>query len=122
MRSAISPNLALINPKSQSRLPNAVRSFEYFDDASRIFFAPPTQYAPNVKRPAFNVLNATTWPRPGSCNKFSFRTGQFSKNIGVVELPLMPIFFSSAPEENPGVPRSTMKQENFSPSIFAHTT
>src|ERR1700741_548244 len=122
MRIAISPNLALINPKSQSLLPNAVRSFEYFDDASRIFFAPPTQYAPNVKRPAFNVLKATTCPRPASCRRFSLGTGEFSKNIGVVELPLMPIFFSSAPDENPGVPRSTMKQENFSPSIYANTT
>ena len=91
-------------------------------DASRIFFAPPTQYAPKVKRPAFSVLNATMCPRPASCSRFSLGTGEFSKIIGVVELPLMPIFFSSAPEENPGVPRSTMKQENFSPSIFANTT
>ena len=33
----------------------------------------------------------------------------------------MPIFFSSAPTVNPGVPRSTMKQENFSPSTLAKT-
>ncbi len=31
----------------------------------------------------------------------------------------MPIFFSSAPMEKPGVSRSTMKQENFSPSTLA---
>src|SRR5437879_9974515 len=33
----------------------------------------------------------------------------------------MPIFFSSAPTENPGWPRSTMKQENFSPFTLAKT-
>ena len=118
---AISPSLALIRPKSQSALPNAVRSFEYFDEASSTSFAPPRQYAPSEKRPTLSVLNATIWPRPISCSRFSFGTGEFSKKSGTVELPRMPIFFSSAPAENPGVPRSTMKQENFSPSTFANT-
>ena len=86
------------------------------------FFRAAQAIGAQVNRPAFSVLNATTWPRPGSCSRFSFGTGEFSKKIAVVELPLMPIFFSSAPAEKPGVPRSTMKQENFSPSILAKTT
>src|SRR5271169_445531 len=67
------------------------------------------------------MLNATMCPRPTSCNKFSLGTWQFSKKMAVVELPLRPIFFSSAPAENPGNPRSTIKQENFSPSTLAKT-
>ena len=61
------------------------------------------------------------WPRPISWSRFSFGTGAFSKNSGTVELPRMPILFSSAPTEKPGVPRSTMNAENFSPSTFANT-
>src|SRR5260370_9103458 len=41
--------------------------------------------------------------------------------MGTVELPRNPIFFSSAPTENPGKPRSTMKEENFSPSTLPKT-
>ena len=45
-------------------------------------------------------------------------TGTLSKKMGVVELPLMPIFFSSAPFETPGNARSTRKAVNCSPSDF----
>ena len=36
----------------------------------------------------------------------------------MVELPLMPIFFSSAPVVTPGKARSTRNAVNFSPPIF----
>ena len=102
-------------------LPKATRSLAYFDAVSSVPLAPPVQYAPRLNLPAFKMLNATMCPRPISCSRFSLGTTQFSKKIAVVELPFRPIFFSSAPAEKPGNPRSTMKQENFSPSTFAKT-
>src|SRR3982751_4338109 len=41
---------------------------------------------------------------------------------GQVDEPRMPSLCSSAPTENPGVLRSMMNAENFSPSILAKTT
>ena len=83
-------------------LPNALRSFAYFAAVVSTYFDPPTAEAPSVKRPAFRILNATMCPRPISCSKFSLGTLQFSRNIGVVELPWMPILCSSFPGLNPG--------------------
>ena len=111
----------MTSPNSQMDLPNAVRSFEYFDESASTCFAPPVQLAPSENRPAFSVLNATMCPRPISYSKFSLGTAAFSKNSGTVELPRIPILFSSAPMEKPGVPRSTRNAENFSPSTFANT-
>ena len=48
----------------------------------------PGNRRPSEKRPTLSVLNATMWPRPISCSRFSFGTGEFSKKIGIVELPL----------------------------------
>src|ERR1700738_344262 len=118
MRMAISANFARTSPKSPMGLPNAVRSLAYFDAVSSVRLAPPVQYAPRLNLPAFKMLNATMCPRPTSCSKFSLGTWQFSKNRAVVELPFRPIFFSSAPAEKPGNPRSTMKHENFFPVHF----
>ena len=39
----------------------------------------------------------------------------------MVELPLIPIFFSSAPFDKPGNPRSTRNAVNCSPLTFANT-
>ncbi len=50
-------------------------------------FEPPIADAPSVNRPAFKTLNATMCPRPISCSTFSLGTLQFSRKIGVVELP-----------------------------------
>ena len=61
------------------------------------------------------------WPRPASPSRFSTGTWTLSKKTGVVELPLIPIFFSSAPVDTPGKARSTRKAENCSPSILAKT-
>ena len=84
---AISASFSFIIPKSPICLPNAFRSFAYFDAVVSTFFAPPTHDAPSVNRPAFKMLNATMCPRPISCSTFSFGTLQFSRKIGVVELP-----------------------------------
>src|SRR5256885_11943653 len=99
----------------------ALPIFAYFEEVINTCFDPPTQEAPSVNRPAFRILKATMCPRPISCNKFSLGTMQFSRKIGVVELPWMPILCSSFPGLNPGKVRSTMKAVNFSPSIFANT-
>ena len=58
--------------------------------------------APSFRRPRFRILNAMMWPRPISPSRFSTGTGTLSKKTGVVELPLMPIFFSSAPLDDAG--------------------
>src|SRR2546429_3571460 len=118
---AIFASFSFIIPKSPICLPNALRSLVYFDAVASTCFAPPTHEAPSVKRPAFKMLNATMWPRPISCSTFSFGTLQFSRKIGVVELPWMPILCSSLPALNPGKVRSTMNAVNFSPLTFANT-
>ena len=101
--------------------PNAALSFVYLDEIPSTALHPPRHPAPNVKRPELSVLNATMWPRPISYSRFSLGIAAFSKKSGTVELPRMPILFSSAPTEKPGVPRSTMNAENSSPSTFANT-
>src|SRR3984957_12529392 len=117
----ISPSLAWIRPNWSIDFPKATRSREYFAACSSAFLEPPMQETPRVWRPALSGLNATMWPRPISCRRFSFGMRAFSKNRGTVELPRMPILFSSAPMVNPGVLRSTTKAENLSPSTFAKT-
>src|SRR6266700_2458210 len=109
----ISASFSFITPKSPICFPNALRSFAYFEEVISTCFEPPTQEAPSVKRPAFRMLNATICPRPISCSRFSFGTLQFSRKIGVVELPWMPILCSSLPGLNPGKVRSTMNAVNF---------
>ena len=63
---------------------------------------PPTANGPSFRRPIFRMLNAMMWPRPISPSTFSTGTLTLSKKTAVVELPLMPIFFSSAPGVTPG--------------------
>ena len=84
---AISASFSFIMPKSPICLLKAFRSFEYFDAVIRTCFEPPTHEAPSVNLPEFKMLKATMCPRPISCSRFSFGTLQFSKKIGVVELP-----------------------------------
>ena len=83
--------------------------------------APPRHKAPNLYRPIFSTLKAIKCPFPISPNKFSTGTATFSKNICLVEEPLIPIFSSSSPKVNPGVFLSTINPVNFSPPIFAKT-
>src|SRR5438876_377563 len=117
---AISASFSFIKPKSPIRFPNALRSFAYFEELTSTCFDPPTQEAPSVKRPAFKILNATMWPRPISWSRFSLGTLQFSRKIGVVELPWMPILCSSLPGLKPGKVRSTIKAEFFAVNFREH--
>ena len=67
------------------------------------------------------MLNAMMCPRPISPSTFSTGTFTLSRYTAVVELPLIPIFCSSAPGETPGHARSTRNAVNFSPPTFANT-
>ena len=103
MRMAISASLALDQAELADGLAEGRALLGVFRRRSAsTFFAPPMQDAPSLKRPMFRMLNAMMWPRPISRSRFSFGTWQFSKKIGAVELPLMPIFFSSAPDGEAG--------------------
>ena len=81
---------------------------------------PPIAEAPSLNRPIFNPQNAGPAPSPTLPSKFSTGTLQSVKYNGTVEDPSIPIFFSSFPISNPGVPFSTTIEENF-PSIFNAT-
>ncbi len=60
-------------------------------------------------RPPSRVFIATLKPLPSSPSRFSFGTRQFSNTSSMVGDERIPIFFSFLPNENPGVPFSTMK-------------
>ncbi len=76
--------------------------------------------APSLKRPMLRMLKAILCPLPISPRRFSRGTLASDRISGRVELPLMPVFFSSAPRETPGVSLSMMKAVNCSPSTFAN--
>ena len=75
--------------------------------------------APSLKRPMFRMLKAILWPLPISPSRFSFGITASARMSGRVLLPLMPVFFSSAPRLTPGIPFSTMKAVKCSPSTLA---
>ena len=83
---------------------------------------PPTANAASLSRPTLRMLKAILWPLPISPSTFSDGILASSKISGVVELPRSPSLCSSRPAVNPGVPRSTMKAVNLSPSTLRNTT
>ncbi len=64
------------------------------------------------------MLNAMMWPRPISPRTFSTGTLTLSKYTAVVELPLSPIFFSSAPGGNAGPRPLHQKRREFLAAHF----
>jgi hypothetical protein len=117
---AISPIFSLTSPKSVIDLPNAVRPFPYCTAAPRASFDPPVVPAPSLKRPMLRMLKAILCPFPISPSRFSFGITASCRIRGRVELPLMPVFFSSAPRLTPGEPLSMMKAVKCSPSTLAN--
>ena len=69
----------------------------------------------------FRMLKAILCPLPISPSRFSTGMRASSRYSGQVDEPRMPILCSSGPTVNPGVPRSTMKPVNCSPSTLANT-
>ncbi len=99
--------------------PKAIRDLPYATALRIASLAPPVTPAPSLKRPMFRMLKAILWPLPISPRRFSLGICASLKISGQVELPLMPVFFSSAPRETPGVPFSMMKAVKCSPSTLA---
>ena len=81
--------------------------------------APPVTPAPSLKRPMLRMLKAILWPLPISPRRFSLGILASWRIRGRVELPLMPVFFSSAPSDTPGEPLSMMKAVKCWPSTLA---
>jgi len=100
--------------------PKAVRELPYSAAVPTASFAPPTVIAPSLKRPMLRMLKAILWPFPISPSWFSFGITASVRMSGVVLLPLMPAFFSSAPTLTPGIPFSTTKAVKCSPSTLAN--
>ena len=99
--------------------PKAVRELAYSVAAPTASLAPALVMAPSLKRPTLRMLKAILWPFPISPRRFSFGITASARMRGLVLLPLMPVFFSSAPRLTPGIPFSTMKAVKCSPSTLA---
>ena len=99
--------------------PNAVRELPYAAATPTVSFAPPVTMAPSLKRPTLRMLKAILWPLPMSPSRFSFGITASVRMSGRVLLPLIPVFFSSAPRLTPGIPFSTMNAVKCSPSTLA---
>ena len=100
--------------------PKAVRPRAYSTAVRSAPLAPPVHPAPSLKRPMFRMLNAILCPLPISPSRFSRGITASARINGRVELPLMPVFFSSAPRLTPGEPLSMMKAVKCSPSTLAN--
>src|SRR4030081_880114 len=70
---AISASFSRIIPKWPICFPNALRSFAYFDEVVRTFFAPPTHDAPSVNRPGVQNIERHNVPSPDFIKHVFFR-------------------------------------------------
>ena len=118
---AMLASFSRINPKSAITFPNALRCLAYAIAPSMQLRAEPTHAAPSLNRPTLRTLKAMWCPLPISPRTFSAGTSQSFRIRGQVEEPRIPILCSSAPTENPGNFRSTIKAVNRSPSALANT-
>ena len=100
--------------------PKAFLSLAYLTACCIPKIIPPIAEAPSLNLPIFKPQNAGPAPSPTLPSKFSTGTLQSVKYKGTVDEPSIPIFFSSFPISNPGVPFSTTMDENF-PSILSAT-
>ncbi len=81
-----------------SSLPNAVRSFTYFNVTSTAASMPATEQTPMIRRSCGSWCMSWTNPRPSwSPSRFATGTRTSSKNNSAVSCPFMPTLSSTRP-------------------------